>query len=697
MALPVKRFPFAIAPFSPGADGGAPFSLSWGRPRGPPDTAASRDRNRGEAPAFGPAAAGGISEQIKSSRTTLGTLSEDRQARPRPAAGAHPQGGGRASFGLSFEVLAQIALGSTARVDLCRSLGPRQTGQLIAVKRLLPDLVNDETIGKRFLDEVWMTAALRHPNVVGVVGWGHDALGPYLAVELVQGVSLARLARNVFETGEQFPERLVVYIALAVARGLAAAHDLRSERGELLNLVHRDLSGANVLASFHGEVKIADFGLAKAKDRLTVTTSELPSRTMSHVAPEELEQRPVDRRSDLFGFGVMLFELLCGRGPFTGKDELAVLEAVLKKRAPDPLSLRPKLDPAVGSLVLRCLEKDPAARPQSAHEVARELEAWLYNHGYLNDSQESLSRFVRRNSMRQMRWFERVIAGLPEPAPAPFAPRQPSLYPLGDARSPAGASAVSARENEATVVAGRRAAPPPPRRSRSSDALAAVAGAAATPPPPPRSRRRDGARPSDPPPAAPVALHTRSDIPSMVDDEQEDAPTVALKVDKKMRDAVRDLAGLAPRAETRATLETVRMEDVETTQDPTLRKQPPAAGTPPLVIPSPAATQRLGPQTAEELAGLGVRPRKPAITEHVENELATLRELAMARHDQVKRAREAAHRAAIEADQAEAQARVAERAIAGARAALDLALRGDAAGAQRKLDDALALVRQKPS
>ncbi len=185
----------------------------------------------------------------------------------------------------------------------------------------------------------------------------------------------------------------------------------------------------------------------------------------------------------------------------------------------------------------------------------------------------------------------------------------------------------------------------------------------------------------------------------MVDDEQEDAPTVALKVDHKMREAVRDLAARATRGETRAPLETVRMEDVETTQDPTLRKQS-AAGSA-LIIPSPAATQRLGPQTAEELASLnmplGVRSRRPAIAEHVENELATLRDLAMARHEQVKRAREAAHRAAIEADQAESQARVAERAIAGARAALDLALRGDAAGAQRKLDDALALVRQKPS
>src|SRR5689334_4587581 len=148
---------------------------------------------------------------------------------------------------ISFQYLAEIAVGATTRIDLCRVVGPQRSGELIAVKRLHPHIAEDPGVSTQFLDEVWMTAALKHPNVVEVAGWGNDAQGSYLAVELVQGVSLARLMKTVFETGEVFPERLVVFIAAQLCRGLAAAHALRSREGELLNLVHRDLTPGNVL------------------------------------------------------------------------------------------------------------------------------------------------------------------------------------------------------------------------------------------------------------------------------------------------------------------------------------------------------------------------------------------------------------------------------------------------------------------
>src|SRR5687767_7543375 len=120
---------------------------------------------------------------------------------------------------ISFQVLAEIAAGDTARIDLCRaSSGPR-IGQLLAVKRLHPHIANEPSFANQFMDEVWMTAALRHPNVVEVAGWGTDEQGMYLAVELVAGVSLARLMKTVFETGEMFTERMVVFIAERLCRG----------------------------------------------------------------------------------------------------------------------------------------------------------------------------------------------------------------------------------------------------------------------------------------------------------------------------------------------------------------------------------------------------------------------------------------------------------------------------------------------
>ncbi len=553
--------------------------------------------------------------------------------------------------------MAPIALGSTARVDLCRSLGPLHhgigpaspsaaPGQLLAVKRPLPELASDESVGKRFLDEVWMTASLRHPNVVGVVGWGQDELGPYLAVELVQGVSLARLLKSVVETGEQFSERLVVYLGTCVARGLAAAHELRSERGEPLYLVHRDLSAANVLVSFQGEVKVADVGLAKAKDRLTVTTTELPKRSLVHVAPEELLQGMSDHRSDLFSFGVMLFELLTGRPPFQGKDEIATLDAVIRQPAPVPLELRPTMDRALSALVLRCLEKSPDRRYQSAREIAHDLDRWLDAHGYRHDNHEVLARFVRRNSMRQMRWFERVISGEPPPAPNPRAPVRPSLYDPGAEGASAGASGVSPtsrKTDEPTLVDRPKPKAPTARRSRSTDSFAAM------------KARRSGDGPG-------------ADIPNFADHETEDEiPTVALRIDHSTREALRDgklteLPGLGSGARSSAPRETPEID---------AGKRPPGSGREPPTV-----------------------PRADAVLRLVEAELERLRTLATERHGEARAAREKARLAVLDAERAESEARVVERAIGTARQAHDAATRGQAEEAKRRLEEALEAMKK---
>src|SRR3954452_2950155 len=235
---------------------------------------------------------------------------------PEQAAGAIP-----------FTILAEVAVGATSRVDLCRALPPHpRAGQLLAVKRLHPHIAEDPAFANQFLDEVWMTASLRHPNVVEVVGWGTDAQGAYLAVELVQGVSLLRLMKTVFETGEVFTERMLVFIASRLCRGLAAAHALRAPNGELLHLVHRDLTPGNVLAGFNGDVKIADFGLAKAKQRLTKTLTGMSKGEPTYMAPEQARADEIASRADLSSLGVMLFELFAGRRPWLAKSDFEMVQ-----------------------------------------------------------------------------------------------------------------------------------------------------------------------------------------------------------------------------------------------------------------------------------------------------------------------------------------------------------------------------------
>ncbi|MDI1483154.1 serine/threonine-protein kinase [Polyangium sp. y55x31] len=311
---------------------------------------------------------------------------------------------------LSFMVLAEIAAGESAKVDLCRVTHGPAEGRLVAVKRLHPHLVSDPAFVAQFRDEMWMTAALRHPNVVEVVGWGSDDQGLYLAVELVQGVSLARLMKTIFDTGEAFTERMVVFLARQICRGLGTAHALRAPSGEHLNLVHRDLTPGNVLCSFQGDVKITDFGLAKAKQRLTRTLTGMVKGQLEYISPEQATGNNIDARADIFSLGVMLFELFAARRPWVAPNDMELARLLMTAPPADLFKLRPKIDRELVSIVSKCLEKDPKARFQSVSEILARLDEWLSAHGYMEDNEEALGRFVRRNAMRQMAWFERVIA-----------------------------------------------------------------------------------------------------------------------------------------------------------------------------------------------------------------------------------------------------------------------------------------------
>lgn len=543
------------------------------------------------------------------------------------------------SRSIGFEQLAEIATGSTATVALCRALGPDAAGRLLAVKRLHPELADDPSVATRFLDEVWMTASLQHPNVVAVVGWGTDDKGDYLACELVQGVSLARLMKTVFETGEEFPERMVVYIGLCLCRGLSAAHTLRAADGALLQLVHRDLCSENVLVGFNGDVKIADFGLAKAKQRLTQTTVGLPQRGAEHMAPEEAKGRDVDHRADLFALGVLLFELLAGKPPWRGTSEIDTLQRIVRDPPPDLLEKRPKMDRNLVPIIKRCLEKDPAHRYQVAGDIAAELENWLFTHGYNQDNVAALSRFVRRNAMRQMRWFERAVQGQPQPTQEDFRPTTPQAprYDTpshSDRRSAATAVDLPApRPVDATPVPIADGSRPTDTGVTDSDEAPSDAGTSTAPPiadPPTEIDRpdRDGALMGDEDApralghegvvrrdteidleAAPAALpRPRRSLPKSpallaeLENEEENAPTIAIRRDALPWVEAEDTTQGGAR---RASRPIPDARPTEPTPPPPMEKKvtasappplPPRSQAPPKSVPRPAP--RLSPPAA---------------------------------------------------------------------------------------------------
>lgn len=306
--------------------------------------------------------------------------------------------------------LADIARGGMGIVQLCRVVGGRLDGRALAVKRLNPAIEQEPEFVNMFLDETWITKAIESPHVVKVEAWGRDDDGMFLAVELVEGVSLSRLMKESKEKKEPFAERTVANIASQLCSGLTAAHELRGENGSPLSLVHRDLTPGNVLCGFDGTVKIADFGIAKAEERLTSTQIGMMKGKPAYMAPEQARGGVIDARADLFALGVVMFELLADRRPWLGTNDLETLVNVSTKPPPSLLEFR-RVSPVFVEIVERCLKKNPDERFSSAREIGQLLHAWRSERGFVDDDRASLSAFVERNTQQQMAWFTQALSG----------------------------------------------------------------------------------------------------------------------------------------------------------------------------------------------------------------------------------------------------------------------------------------------
>ena len=311
---------------------------------------------------------------------------------------------------LTLAPLADIARGGMGMVQLCRATDGRLSGRALAVKRLNPALEDEPEFINMFLDETWITATINNPHVVKVEAWGRDEQGLFLAVELVEGVSLSRLVKESRAKHEPFAERTVAHIASQICSGLGAAHGLKGEGGTVLGLVHRDLTPGNILVSFQGMVKIADFGIAKAEERLTSTRIGMMKGKPAYMAPEQARGGGIDGRADLFALGVVIYELLAGRRPWIGTNDLETLVAVTTTEAPKLAEVR-KTSPVFVEIVEKCLQKSPAKRFSSALEIKQLLDGWRRERGFESDDDQSLAAFVQRNTPQQQTWFEQALSG----------------------------------------------------------------------------------------------------------------------------------------------------------------------------------------------------------------------------------------------------------------------------------------------
>jgi len=346
-----------------------------------------------------------------------------------------------------YRLLARLARGGMAEVFLARADGIPGLDRLLVIKRILPELASETEFVRMFLDEARIAATLVHPHIVRVFEVDIADGQVFYVMEHLHGRDVAALLRRLAERGIRLPLDAAIAIGVAVASGLHHAHDRRSPAGEPLHIVHRDVAPGNVLITFDGEVKLIDFGIAKAAGNLNRTRFGLFKGKLPYASPEQCRCEPIDRRSDVFSLGVMLYELTCGERPFAAGTESELLRAVSDAVIVPPRARDRGYPAELEAIVVKALAPDPAERHATARALQRELTAFAGARG-LDLSAASLARLMasafgselsewhtaeRRGttleehitSLTQQRTLEwqRPATGLSAPAPAPRVAR----------------------------------------------------------------------------------------------------------------------------------------------------------------------------------------------------------------------------------------------------------------------------------
>ena len=274
-----------------------------------------------------------------------------------------------------YELIAELASGGMATVYLARLGGLAGFQRLYAIKHLHPYLHGDRQFVQMFLDEARLAAGIHHPNVVAILEVGASDSGYYLVMEYVEGDTLARLlARASSSSNDSVPFGVSVRILLDVLDGLDAAHDLRDLQGMPLGIVHRDVSPQNILVGVDGVAKITDFGVARAASRLNATKAGQLKGKIAYMAPEQAQSGEVDRRTDVFAAGIVLWEALAMRRLFREVNDAATLNRVLFEPIPSVCEFNPAVPRVLDQVVMKALEREPENRFRSCAAFMEALE-----------------------------------------------------------------------------------------------------------------------------------------------------------------------------------------------------------------------------------------------------------------------------------------------------------------------------------
>ncbi len=319
----------------------------------------------------------------------------------------------RQSFG-KYEVLARLATGGAASIFLARQPGAAGFQKLVVLKTLLPERASDQDFVRMFLDEARLAARLQHPNCVQIYDLGRVKDVYYISMEYIFGETLWNLLTTVTRLKTPLPPHHVAAIVANVCDGLHHAHELKDKVGKPLNLVHRDVSPQNVMVSFEGQTKVVDFGIAKAETDRPPTVAGIVKGKFSYMSPEQITGNPVDRRSDIYSLGIVMFECLASRRLYRGDTPEEIARLILEHRAPRLRDVVPEVPPALDEICARALARQPNRRFQTASAMAGAFREFLdsirYTGGAPVISRLMTERFGEMVSLRR-KAYEAALSG----------------------------------------------------------------------------------------------------------------------------------------------------------------------------------------------------------------------------------------------------------------------------------------------
>jgi serine/threonine-protein kinase len=314
---------------------------------------------------------------------------------------------------IHYEMVNKVAEGGMGVVYEAFQRGAGNFKKVVAVKLIREEYSAIEEFQKNFIGEARLVADLIHTNIVQTYHLGQVGGQYFMVMEFVRGVNLEQLLERHRTLRRNMPIDIAAFIVSRIARGLTYAHQKRDSEGRLLGIVHRDIGPKNVLIAYEGDVKLTDFGIAKALDLMYNEEGKVIAGKDEYLSPEQANYAVTDARADLFPLGIVLTELLLGRNVFRSSDRAQSRRNILSMPIPEFSKLRPDIDPKLEAIIQKALTRDRDKRYQSAYEVLNDLEMYLYSDRY-GPTNEKLGVYLKE------------IMGHNEPIAATLSSRPPT-------------------------------------------------------------------------------------------------------------------------------------------------------------------------------------------------------------------------------------------------------------------------------